>query len=332
MRVLIVFFFFSSWSFSQSFHPEAGVVGTNAIHKDSNVFIAWATTVELTRGFLDISDTNFTISGNKYASFGVPANALGPAEGNSSDIVSLGDKGEIVLGFASPIINGPTYDFAIFENSFSPTYLELAHVEVSTDGINYVRFNSVSETSISLQVGPFTALDPTYINNLAGKYQQGYGVPFDLNELAGNPLIDLNNINFIKIIDAVGSIDPNYGTLDSQGNSINDPFPTPFESCGFDLDAVGVIHNQEEVLKIKEYQNSLLNIFPNPSNGFFQIQFIGESKGVLEIFSITGQRVYRQNIVENTQELQLHIDLVPGQYLLKHLNENGVLTKRVVIQ
>ena len=34
-----------------------------------------------------------------------------------------------------------------------------------------------------------------------------------------------------------------YASYDSQGNIINDPFPTPFETGGFDLDAIGVIHS-----------------------------------------------------------------------------------------
>jgi hypothetical protein len=46
----------------------------------------------------------------------------------------------------------------------------------------------------------------------------------------------------VRIIDVVGSIDPAFGTRDSLGNLINEPFPTPFSSSGFDLDAVGVIH------------------------------------------------------------------------------------------
>ncbi len=54
--------------------------------------------------------------------------------------------------------------------------------------------------------------------------------------------------------DVVGSISSTYGTLDDQNNAIfngaygttnqliNDPFPTPFSSSGFDLDAIGVLN------------------------------------------------------------------------------------------
>jgi hypothetical protein len=36
----------------------------------------------------------------------------------------------------------------------------------------------------------------------------------------------------------VGSLDPDFRRLDSRGNPINDPWETPFETGGFDVDAV----------------------------------------------------------------------------------------------
>jgi hypothetical protein len=41
------------------------------------------------------------------------------------------------------------------------------------------------------------------------------------------------------VIDVVGINDPLLGSHDSLGNLIIDPFPTPFPTGGFDLDAVG---------------------------------------------------------------------------------------------
>ena len=55
--------------------------------------------------------------------------------------------------------------------------------------------------------------------------------------------LDINNITHVKIIDVIGSINQSYASYDSQGNIINDPFPTPYETGGFDLDAIGVIHS-----------------------------------------------------------------------------------------
>ena len=99
-------------------------------------------------------------------------------------IVSLGDGGYAVLSFERPIKNGPGWDFAIFENSFSDTFLELGLVEVSSDGLNYFQFESTSLTQDTLQIDAFGSINPEMINNLAGKYRATFGTPFDLEELA----------------------------------------------------------------------------------------------------------------------------------------------------
>ena len=78
------------------------------------------------------------------------------------------------------------------------------------------------------------------IHNLAGKYQGGYGTPFDLDDLKDQEGLDVNRITHVKIIDIVG----NGTALDSLGNIIYEPYPT-VQSAGFDLDAIGVIHQAQ---------------------------------------------------------------------------------------
>ena len=227
------------------------------MYKDSSAFVSWAIQCDIQRGFIDISDT---LQG--YASVGDSNDALGFPGLNG--IVSLGDGGEATLSFESTIYDGPGWDFAIFENSFSDTYLELAFVEVSSDGDNFIRFPSVSNTQDSIQIDAFGSVDATKINNLAGKYRAMYGTPFDLADLPTSPLLDINNISHVKIVDAIGSINDIYANFDINGSKINDPWPTPFPSSGFDLDAIGVIHlNPLNV----EYQDKLISeliIYPNP--------------------------------------------------------------------
>ena len=218
--------------------PAAGQAGSTAIHKDQPMIVEWASGITVVRGLADISNP-----GAGYASYGDPASALGKADGTSYGVLSLGDRGIATLTFDTPITNGPGFDFAVFENGFGDTYLELAFVEVSSNGTDFFRFPAVSLTPTDAQVGGFGALDPTEIHNLAGKYRQGYGTPFDLEDLAGvSLLLNVSRTTHVRLIDAVGCIQPAYATYDSLGNKVNDPWPTPFNSGGFDLDAVGVIH------------------------------------------------------------------------------------------
>lgn len=226
-------------SYSQ-FAPPAGQPGTTAMYRDSSAFIGWADTCTVTRGFINIADTNFTYNGSNKATYGSYLYATGPSD---EYVVSLGDQGSVILGFDTPVADGPGPDFAVFENSFGDFFLELAFVEVSSDGLNFVRFPAISYVSENEQISTFGTIDATQIHNFAGKYRMGYGTPFDLADLKDSAGIDLNRITHIRIIDVGGCISPEFAIYDSQGHKVNDPWPTPFDTGGFDLDAIGVIHN-----------------------------------------------------------------------------------------
>ncbi|MBI3837159.1 MAG: PEP-CTERM sorting domain-containing protein [Planctomycetia bacterium] len=221
------------------FAPAAGQPGSTAIPNTSPLFVEWANGFQnLIRGPMDIANP-----GGGLASFGDPNFALGPADGTTTHVVSLGDGGQITMTFAHPITNGPGPDLAVFENGFADNFLELGFVDVSTNGSDFVRFPSESLTQTTTQVGGFGTLDPTNIDDLAGKYRVGFGTPFDLGQIAGlSPNVDANDINFVRIVDVVGSINPAFGLRDSLGNLINDPYPTAFSSGGFDLNGVGAIN------------------------------------------------------------------------------------------
>ena len=165
-------------------------------------------------------------------------NALGPADAGDSGLGSLavtglGDDGEITLTFPAPIADGPGPDFAVFENAFADYYLELAYVEVSSDGANFVRFPNHSLAAEPTEY--FT--DSADYGGLAGKHVQGVGTPFDLRLLAGTPGLDVRRVTHVRIVDVKGD----GSNLDSYGNPIYDPTP-PWGPGDFDLDAVAVLN------------------------------------------------------------------------------------------
>ncbi|MCU0868338.1 MAG: PEP-CTERM sorting domain-containing protein [Burkholderiales bacterium] len=212
------------------FAPAAGQPGSTAVPKDSPSIVGWAS------GFLD-----YVPGPNVDAGFRTPAKALGPAVGDSFDIVSLGDAGRITLTFDRPITNGAGFDFAIFENSFSDGFLELAFVEVSSNGIDFARFAGISLTAAP--VSGFGVVDPTNVSGLAGKYRQGFGTPFDLSDLLPAANVDVTKITHVRLVDITGdgSQRDNWPVALGGPNRIYDPFPS-VGSGGFDLDAVGVMH------------------------------------------------------------------------------------------
>jgi hypothetical protein len=285
---IIVLFFFQSL-IAQSFAPAPGNSGSTAFHKDSSIFLSWANAIEFQRGFLDISNKTLGL-----ASFGEAENALFQAEGNSVDVVSLGDSGIAILTFPYPITNGNGFDFAVFENGFADHYVEYAFVEVSSDGVHFVRFPNYSETPSDIQMGNFEFSDCRYVHNLAGKYRQGYGTPFDLEGLRDSANLDINAISHVKIVDVIGSINSDFATFDSENRIINDPWPSAFESGGFDLDGVGVIHQQEVGLKEKQHFSNFFQV----KNG--KIILLKEGINSLRFYDLTGKEI-SQSHVENSE-------------------------------
>ncbi len=292
------------------FAGPVGTANTTAMHKDSSAFVAWAASCKVVRGYQDISNPSLG-----YVTVGDSSMVIGKADGNS--IVSLGDGGMATVTFSFPISNGPGYDFAVFENGFNDTFLELAFVEVSSDGINYFRFPATSNSQTTIQFTNGAVMDATKIDNLAGKYRASYGTPFDLQDLAGaSSLLNVNAITHIMIIDVVGSIDINYARFDKNNNIINDPWPTPFPQGGFDLDGIGVIHQS---VGIKEIENDpLIMVYPNPVNSKLKIKNLkfGKSIGDVVIFNLLGEAM--QEVKFDKEVIELNIETYPkGIYFVK---------------
>lgn len=287
----LVLFLISLSANAQTYPPADGISGTTAIHKDSPQYVAWATGITVERGYVNITNPNLTANGSSKASFGQPSDAIGYPDGG---VVSLGDGGHAILTFENPIYDAEGFDFAVFENG-STAFLELAVVEVSSDGENFFRFPAHSQTQTATQIGSFQTPSATYLNNIAGKYSANYGTPFDISELEDNALLDKNNITHVKVIDVVGSIDPAYATFDSFGNPINDSHPTPFHSCGFDLQAVGVIN--QAALGRDDFAKSNLKIYPNPATDSFTIT--SDEATQLTIYDISGRIVLKQEARAN---------------------------------
>ncbi len=205
-----------------------------AIHKSSPLFINWA-----------VGYHAYTTGANVDELWQTPEKALGVPGADVYEIVCLGDGGSIIMHFPHPVCDGPGPDFAVFENAMSDTFLELAFVEVSSDGENFHRFPCESLTPGP--VGAFGMVYPEEIDGLAGKYPLGYGTPFDLADLPDSPTLDKRNIRFIRIVDIIGD----GRELDSKGRKIYDPHPTT-GSAGFDLAGVGVIHQNDGPFAVTE--------------------------------------------------------------------------------
>ena len=301
---------FSYNSVKAQFAPPVGQLGTTAMYKDSSVFVAWASKCNVIRGFQDISNQSLG-----YANVGDSSLTIGAAGTNG--VVSLGDGGIAIMEFINSIIDAAGPDFAVFENSFNDTFLELAFVEVSSDGVNFFRFPAISNTDTSTQINGFGNLDATLINNLAGKYRGNYGTPFDLADIVDNVLLNKQAITHVKVIDVVGSIQNQYCSRDANNHKVNDPWPTAFGTGGFDLDAVGVIHQQ--AVGIEELELSTISVYPNPATDIVYVNLPATNYSIV-VTNVIGEVVLTSESKSYTSSLELS-NLKLGLYFLTIASE-----------
>ena len=236
LRLTVWMILIAHWGWSQVAFTDPAIV-------------SWGDSVQITRGYQDLADSSLGLAG-----YGVVSYALGEADGN---VVSLGDGGEATYFFASGIPNGDGPDVAIFENAMDmgggQFFAELAFVEVSVDGIAFYRFPCQSLTQTNGQVNGFGGIMAYDVQGFAGIHPAQIGTLFDLEEIdALNPL---DTVYYVRCIDVIGSLDPTLGSYDSQGNLINDPYPTPYASSGFDLDAVAYVKDYSAPTSIETIAN-----------------------------------------------------------------------------
>lgn len=295
------------------FDGPGGELGSKSISKDNSSIIGWATGAQLVRGPIQINDTALGL-----ASVGTEASALGSYDG---DVVSLGDGGSIILSFDEPILNREGYDFATFENGFQvgfSYYLELAHVEVSKDGKEFKRFPSESLTDTSYQTNNFSYTDPYQLYNFAGKHQAPYGTLFDLDELS------FDTINYVKLIDVVGSVNDSFGTRDSEGRMINDPFPSPYESCGFDLDAIAVVNG--ELLNTQRFTLQGINVYPTLVSQNKPIHIDAPVLSKISVLDIQGREI---NFSRNQDAVSISSI---GTYFLHITHQGKSYTQKICVR
>ena len=175
------------------------------------------------------------------AGFGIPSMpgvVLGPPVGGGAaagglDVVSLGYKGEIVLGFApNAIVDGPGVDFIVFENAFwaggdrNHPNAELAEVSVSDDGVTWKAF-PCTVPNAGPDYGTCAGWHPVFS-------APGNGIsPIDPKTAGGDPFdlaaVGAMSARFVRIRDL--------GTVDCP----TDPAKKSTTN-GFDLDAIAIVN------------------------------------------------------------------------------------------
>ncbi|MBE0647680.1 MAG: T9SS type A sorting domain-containing protein [Bacteroidales bacterium] len=316
----------TSFSYGQ-YPPPPGYPGTTAMYQDSSAFRAWASGCTVEPGYINFVDTSIYYMGSNIAAYGFHEDAVGPPD---NFVISIGDRGVATLTLPAPMYDSTGPDFAVFENGFGDEFLELGYVEVSSNGLDFVRFPSVSLTPETPQVVTFGTLNATHIHNLAGKYRVFYGTPFDLNDLKDSVAVDISAITHIRIVDVGGCILSGYQSFDSQGHVINDPWPTPFNTGGFDLDAVGIIHIETQGVPVIS-QTVPIRVYPNPVHHILHIEHSFHSSIQFSLLNSFGKTFFSDQPVGSFMELDMS-GYPSGLYIALFTLGDGTKIRRTLIK
>ena len=190
-----------------------------------------------------------SFSPTECAGFGaasMPGIVEGPPVGGgtsrgSTDVVSLGSGGSIVVSFdPNTIVDGPGPDFIVFENPFwvsgnsSDIYAEPGEVSVSNDGVTWATFPCMPTVDPESPLG--TGTDPPY-GQCAGWHvvysSPGNGIsPVDPSTAGGDACdladVGLSSARYVRIVDKTQEVCPEAGSKP--------------DNNGFDLDAVSIVN------------------------------------------------------------------------------------------
>ncbi|MBL8738749.1 MAG: hypothetical protein JNL12_20135 [Planctomycetes bacterium] len=203
------------------------------------------------------SNTNGNAGGGIFD----PTQALGAPLG-ATHVHSLGIGGALTLEFTPPIVDRPGADLMVAENPFrlagneTNTFAEVAFVEVSSNGVDFVRFPARYFGAPS-SPGAFGTMPVGAYANLAGQTPmlatspgadpldlvEAGGDAFDLGDLLGESLVvaglvDLQAVRYVRLVDV-----PSGAVSDSVGATIFDA-----GSGSADIDAVTAVHQQGPIV------------------------------------------------------------------------------------
>jgi len=138
-----------------------------------------------------------------------------------------------------------------------------------------------------------------------------------------DPLLQVNGNNIQCL--AVGFADVNNGWVGNYDQNLSINSILKYKN---NINTTNIINVNND--------NSIVSIFPNPSNGIFNIELNSNSKIALEFYitDITGKIVFESSFnVDNTNSLNLNLShLSKGLYFLKYSNENQNSIQKIIIQ
>jgi hypothetical protein len=250
-----------------------------------------------------------------------------------SDSTDCNDANNLVHPFVSDICNSidDNCNVSIDEDAFFATW----YLDGDADGYGNILFDSISCFELMGYVFDSTDCNDENIAINPGKDELCNTIDDNCNELIDEDLvfelyfIDEDGDNFgNSAIDSLWCVSVVGFVLDSTDCNDTNPdiYPSAIEILnGLDDDCDGLT---DENLAINNALLDAIRIYPNPTETILHIEYAGNSTCRIEILSVTGEVIYRNELSSTTT-----IDIskfASGIYFLKIMNADGDVGVKVV--
>lgn len=217
---------------------------------------------------------------------------------------------------------------AVYKSLGGEQYLTIGNFEndITTDTLNYCPTCS--------QPGAYYFIDDVSVENITTPQWQYLDTTIYLGDsvLIG-PAINGLNVDWFDV--------SNTFIKNAPGIYVKPTITTPyqasetFNSVTYNHTVTVTVLSPVKVNKYDKLQNSI-KLFPNPSNGNFNLQFDDFKSGDVEvnISDIAGKIVYKNKFQQSGNKINLDINLENGVYFMEIINSklNATVVKKIIIQ
>ena len=225
-----------------------------------------------------------------------------------TDVVSIGRNGYVSLGFNPLIVNGPGYDFIVFENvlrTASGDFGEWMRVEVSKDGNTWYKFpyDTVSgEGMAGRKVTKDGSASTFKDTSICG------GDAFDLS------VVGLDTMKYIRLYDAT-----NYQA--AMGCSI---------CTSADLDAIAAVWQVGDAIPNRIPVRTMPLTKMYYANDYLYINSLAKNTMQVQVYGLQGNMLQNFSTSPNASH---YLPLVAGVYMIKvQLPSGEAMVQKMVIQ
>jgi hypothetical protein len=265
--------------------------------------------------FYDIendADTDLYVSGMLDGSSGMLPSALYVNQGNNNFLIpnNVGLNNDDASSFSNACgdVNNDGYmDIAVVNQSLRNTFLWQYSGSTLNNWLKIkLQGTTSNKDGIGSKIEVFANGKSQYRYTLCGEGYLGQNSNFELFGLKDATTIDYIKINWLSgVEDILNNIDVNQ--------------------------AITVVENVG-VLSIEEYSDNDFNVYPNPSNGIFNIVFNNMSiNRVLTIYDTFGRKIKTKKLTGFNTNMNLY-DFAPGVYFLKIQSDDNHFLKKLIFK